>query len=90
MNRLGAFRFVLRLLGLFAGLAILLASIGLYGVIACEVTQRAGEFGVRTALGARHVDIMGLVLKKGMLLSLYGIALGIGGGLPDGQRKSIQ
>jgi putative ABC transport system permease protein len=81
LNRTANQRLVLKLLGFFAGLAVLLASMGLYGVIASEVTQRTGEFGVRLALGAQRADVMGLVLKKGMLLSVLGIMLGIAGAL---------
>jgi putative ABC transport system permease protein len=61
----------------FAGLALLLASLGIYGVLAYFVTQHTNEIGVRIALGASRLNILGLVLKKGMGLTLLGIAVGI-------------
>jgi predicted permease len=70
-------------LGGFALLGLLLAAIGLYGVISNLVAQRTGEFGIRLALGAKPRDVLGLVLRKGMLLTLIGLAIGgaIGVGL---------
>ena len=61
----------------FAGLALLLASLGIYGVLAYFVTQHTNEIGVRIALGASRLNILALVLKKGMGLTLLGIAIGI-------------
>ncbi len=69
------------LLGTFAGLALLLAAVGMYGVMAYVVTRRTPEFGVRIALGAKAADILGLVLRRGVLLSLLGAALGLAGAL---------
>lgn len=66
------------LLGAFAGLALLLAGVGLYGVIAFAVAQRGPEIGVRMALGARSSQIARLILADGARLGLLGIALGIG------------
>lgn len=71
-------RFRAWLLGTFGGLALLLASIGIYGVIAYGVAQRRPEIGIRLALGAPTRSVVGLVLWKGMLPVLAGIAAGLG------------
>ena len=65
------------MLAAFAGLALLLASLGIYGVLAYFVTQHTNEIGVRIALGASRANILALVLKKGMGLTLLGIAVGV-------------
>ncbi|HET7535679.1 MAG TPA: FtsX-like permease family protein, partial [Candidatus Didemnitutus sp.] len=70
---------VARLLGGFALLGLTLAAIGLYGVISNLVAQRTSEFGIRLALGARPADVLQLVLKHGMKLTLIGLAVGLGG-----------
>jgi len=64
------------LLGIFAFLALVLASIGLYGVMAYSVSQRKRELGIRLALGARQSDVRGMVVRQGMLLALGGVAIG--------------
>lgn len=61
----------------FAGFALALAAIGIYGLIACSVSQRMQEMGVRVALGALSGDVLALVLRKGALLAFAGVALGI-------------
>jgi len=70
-------RFALTLIGVFSGIAVLLAAIGLYGVLATAVRQRTAEIGVRMAFGASPWHILRLVIGQGMRLSLIGIALGL-------------
>ena len=76
---LGQRRLTMLLLGGFAGVALLLALVGIYGVIAYSVAQRTQEVGIRRALGAQQSDILRLVLGQGLALSLGGVAIGIGG-----------
>jgi putative ABC transport system permease protein len=70
-------RFSMILLATFAGLALLLATIGIYGVIAYSVSKRTHEIGVRVALGAQRTDILKLVVGEGILLVVIGIGIGI-------------
>ena len=74
---LGDRRFNLLLLGSFALIALTLASIGIYGLISFSISRRTHEFGVRMALGAETGDILKMVLREGMLLSISGVGLGV-------------
>ena len=72
-----ATRFALVLIGVFAGVAVILACIGLYGVLSTAVRQRTAEIGVRVALGASRRSVFGLVVGHGMKLSAFGLAIGL-------------
>jgi predicted permease len=74
-------RFQSRLVAVFSMLALLLAAIGVYGVLACAVAERTREIGIRMALGAQKRDITGMVLRRSLLLAAVGIALGVAGAL---------
>jgi len=72
-------RFAMQVVGLFGILALLLAAVGIYGVIAYSVTQRTREIGIRVALGASRTAIMRWVLKQGMMLTIAGVVIGLVG-----------
>jgi putative ABC transport system permease protein len=78
---LGPQRFAVKLLAVFAALAILLAAVGLYGLISYSVTQRTNEIGLRMALGAKPSEVLRLLLGQGAKLVLAGAAAGIVAGL---------
>jgi putative ABC transport system permease protein len=74
---LGDYRFYMELLGIFAGVAVLLAAVGIYGVMSYSVSERTHEIGIRMALGACQSDVLGLVAKLGLKLTSIGVVIGI-------------
>ncbi len=80
-SSVGQRRLSVQLLAGFSGVALLLAVIGLYGLLACNVTQRTQEIGIRMALGAQRRDVLGLVVCQGMRLALLGVGIGLAAAL---------
>jgi ABC-type antimicrobial peptide transport system permease subunit len=74
---LGTRRFAVTLMSAFAGIALLLAAIGVFGVISYSVTQRTQEIGIRMAIGAARGDVLGMVLKDGCKLAAVGVTAGL-------------
>jgi putative ABC transport system permease protein len=74
-------RFEMLLLGIFAGIALVLAAVGIYGVMSYSVTRRTQEIGIRLSLGASQADVLRMVVRQGMTLALAGAAAGVAGAL---------
>ena len=70
-------RFTMALLSVFAGLALILAAVGIFGVMSYSVTERTREIGIRMALGARAGDVVKVIVRQGMILAVIGIVFGL-------------
>jgi len=87
---LGQERLTMTLLGVFAGIAVLLAIVGIYGAVAYTVEQRTGEIGVRMALGAQTRDVLRLVVRQGMSPVILGLIIGLAGTFAVGRLLTAQ
>ena len=87
---LGQRRLTMTLLGVFAGIALVLAMVGIYGAVAYTVEQRTGEIGVRMALGAQTADVLRLVVRQGMTPVVIGLVLGLAAALALGRLLTAQ
>ncbi len=84
-RNLGGDRFIMTLLGAFAGIALILAAVGIYGVMAFTVGQREHEIGLRMALGASRGNVVGIVLKEALILASIGLGIGLIGAFMIGR-----
>ena len=87
---LGQAKLMMVLLGIFAAVALLLATVGIYGAVAYTVEQRTGEIGVRMALGAQTRDILRLIVRQGMKPVVFGLAIGVAAALAVGRLITSQ
>ncbi len=78
-DSLSGYRFMIHLFGIFGGLALLLAAVGIYGVMSYSVNQRTHEIGIRMAYGAQTGDVLRMVVWSGLKLTLFGVAVGVAG-----------
>src|SRR5437660_385078 len=87
---LGQAKLMMLLLGVFAGVALLLATVGIYGAVAYSVEQRTGEIGVRIALGAQARDVVRLIVRQGMTPVVFGLVVGLAAALALGRLITSQ